>query len=159
MAKDFSGSNYASYPIGFRNNNPGNLRDSGSSWQGMTGTNGGFLTFSNMDYGIRALATDLYNKIGRGLTTVSDIISAYAPSSENDTQAYIDAVTQSTGYGAYDQLGQDADTLMALVRAIIIHENGASYASLISNDDIKEGMALMQPSFLLNIGNFSATPM
>src|SRR5690606_4163224 len=97
MPKNFL--NNPSYPIGFRNNNPGNLKASGDNWVGMIGTNGGFVTFKDMSYGLRAMAIDLSNKINNGFDTIRKIITRWAPPSENDTEAYIRAMVQYTGIG------------------------------------------------------------
>jgi len=130
------------YPIGFRNNNPGNIRP-GDSWQGMTGTNGGFVVFTDMSFGIRALGTDLRTKINKGLDTISAIIYRYAPPSENDTGAYIESVSDDTGLSPSQKLAADRDTLRKLVRAIINHENGNNYSALLTDADINEGLDKM----------------
>src|SRR5437899_7828143 len=104
-------------PRGIRNNNPGNIKI-GDSWRGMTGSDGTFVTFDTLAWGLRALATDIVHKIGRGLDTITKIISVYAPPSENNTLAYINSVSADTGIGPDEQLGGDGDTLHAMVRAI-----------------------------------------
>jgi hypothetical protein len=139
MCQDFS--NDQSLPRGIRNNNPGNIR-SGSAWQGATGADSaGFVIFKDSCWGIRALATDLTNKIKRGLTTIRQIITVYAPPSENNTAAYVAAVSGSTGLGADDPLTGDQQTIHDLIRAIMDHENGDS--SMISDADIDQGISLM----------------
>ena len=140
MAKSFL--NMSGYPIGFRNNNPGNLRP-GDNWQGMTGTNGGFIVFSDMSFGIRALGTDLRTKINNGYDTISKIIYRYAPPSENDTGAYIESVSDDTGIPPLTKLEADYTTLHRLARAIINHENGNNYSALLTDADIKEGLDKM----------------
>lgn len=151
MAKNFSGQ--STYPIGLRNNNPGNLRP-GDSWQGMTGTNGGFVVFSDLSWGLRALGTDISNKVFRGLDTITKIIEVYAPRSENNTDAYINAVSKSTGIGKDDKLILNREVLKKLIRAIITHENGAPYASLITDQDIEEGIGKMSTNILLKLKSF-----
>lgn len=157
MPKSFL--NKPGYPIGLRNNNPGNLRP-GDSWKGMLGTNGGFIVFENIGYGIRAMTIDLTSKIRNGYNTIGyistpdimgRIINRWAPESENDTSAYIDAVVRSTGMSEGKLLTADGPTLRKLIRAIIKVENG-SFAELISDADINEGMA-MADSNLINVGN------
>lgn len=131
-------------PIGFRNNNPGNLRP-GDSWQGMTGENGGFIVFKSMPWGIRALATDLSNKINNdGLDTIRDIVTKYAPASDNnDVNAYVNAVSQDSGFGPDEILTADADTIVKLVKAHTAHENGENNLQYLTDDDIQEGLSLM----------------
>lgn len=113
-------------PRGIRNNNPGNIRHSSSKWQGMavqqTDTN--FVQFVAPEYGIRALAKLLGNYYTRdGLNTVRQIISKYAPSSENNTDAYASAVARSLGVTP-DVVISVPQHMTALVEAIIRHENG-----------------------------------
>lgn len=113
-------------PRGIRNNNPGNIRRSGSKWQGMaaTQTDTAFVQFVAPEYGIRALAKLLTNYYTRdGLNTVRAIISKYAPSNENDTSAYAEAVSRALGVNP-DTVISVPQHLTALVEAIIKHENG-----------------------------------
>lgn len=113
---------------GLRNNNPGNIRYSAANnWQGQTGQDdAGFSIFDTAQNGIRALAVVLKNYQNKyGLNTVQDIISRWAPSSENDTAAYISDVADRMGVAPNAALNlNDDDTLTALVNAIIHHENG-----------------------------------
>jgi hypothetical protein len=151
MSKNFS--SQSNYPIGLRNNNPGNLRP-GDNWQGMTGTNGGFVTFEDLSWGLRALGTDLSNKVFRGLDTITKIIEVYAPRSENNTDAYISAVSNSTGIGKNDKLVLNKEVLKKLIRAVITHENGLPYATLITDQDIEEGIGKMSTNILLKLKSF-----
>ena len=97
----------------------------------------GFVIFQTAVQGIRALARDLRNKIRRGLDTVETLLSVYAPSSENDTVAYIRAVCQLTGLAPNAVIVADELTLCALVEAIILHENGEQPYP---EDEIKDGV-------------------
>jgi hypothetical protein len=145
MAQSFIGRQ--DLPIGLRNNNPGNIRP-GDPWQGATGTNGGFLVFEDLSWGLRALATDIANKIHGGFDTIQEMITRYAPPSENNTAAYVAAVSRDTGIPADQLLGEDLDTLRDLIRAIISHENGPTAAGLISDQDIDQGISMMNASLL-----------
>ena len=108
--------------IGFRNHNPGNLRSASNS----TGTNGGFATFANDDDGLSAMARQLMLYGDRGNNTLESVIHTYAPRSENDTLAYIDSVSGSTGYTAQERVNlHDPETLKSVMAAMIKHENGA----------------------------------
>lgn len=112
---------------GERNNNPGNIRQSSVNWLGKTtGTDSAFETFTTPESGIRALALLLKGYQNRlGLRTVRQIISRYAPASENNTTAYISAVAAEVGVSPDELLNlNDAGTLQRLVTAIIRHENG-----------------------------------
>lgn len=135
-----------SLPRGIRNNNPGNLK-TGISWQGAAGDDGTFIIFADDTWGIRAMATDLLNKVGRGVNTIRDIISVYAPPSENDTDSYINAVAADTGLDPDEVVTLDQPTLHAFVRAIINHENGDSASSAyVSDADIDTGIRMVGQS-------------
>lgn len=132
-----------SYARGLRNNNPGNIRDDGTLWQGKIGADAqGFLIFADTCWGIRALATDLTNKINKGLDTISKILAVYAPATDNNNvNAYISAVSASSGLDANEQLGTDPQTLADLIRAIMDHENGSS--AVIPDSDIAQGISMV----------------
>lgn len=79
---------------GQRNNNPLNIRK-GSQWKGLVRTpeEKHFCVFSSMLYGIRAALVLLRTyKYRYHCVTISQIISRWAPPSENDTNKYIDMV-------------------------------------------------------------------
>lgn len=145
MAKSFL--NMAGYPLGLRNNNPGNLRP-GDNWQGMIGENAGFVVFENIAWGIRALAIDLRTKIRNGYNTVEKIITRYAPPTENNTFAYIKSVSQDTGFTT-ETLTADYQTLHKLIRAIMNVELGVNYSALVTNADIDEGLSMTGDKGLL----------
>lgn len=156
MAQDFDQPQFDGYPLGFRNNNPGNLR-TGISWQGATGENKGFVVFENMAYGIRAAGTVLINNISsEGNDTIRKLITKYAPPSENNTDAYINAVSGSTGIDPDATLDTSNDTITAMLHAIFEHENGATYAAKLTDDDINEGLSMLAPKWLMKIQNFFA---
>lgn len=111
---------------GYRNNNPGNLRLSADQWDGLslTQTDPDFFQFTDAVFGIRALAKTLLNYGSiHGLNTVAQIISRWAPGTENDTNAYIRSVADALGVPA-DAPINIATYLPQLVTAIIRHENG-----------------------------------
>lgn len=112
-------------PKGLRNHNPGNLRYVASiQWNGQVGDDGtGYAVFDTDEHGVRALGHQLQTYAGRGLTSVTEIISTYAPSNENDTQAYIADVAQRVGVDPNAPLDVYA-LLPQLVDAIIHHEQG-----------------------------------
>jgi hypothetical protein len=122
---------YATRPMprGIRNNNPGNIR-LGDNWRGLCDlqTDKSFCQFGEIRYGIRALAYILRVSYfqRRALNTVTDIINRWAPTNENDTGAYISAVSHSIQCGPNDPINLlDDDVLAAFCAAIIKHENGA----------------------------------
>lgn len=111
-------------PRGIRNNNPGNIRHSTTTWQGQSEsqTDTDFVQFVSAEYGIRAIDKILSSYAKRGLITLQDIISTWAPPSENDTQTYIADVADATGLQPDDAI--TIDLRPALIAAIIQHENG-----------------------------------
>lgn len=72
-------------------NNPANIRYSQFNyWQGMIKPLNGFCQFTDIEYGLRAFIIVLRTYIYKyGLTSVKDIITRFAPASENDTSRYI----------------------------------------------------------------------
>lgn len=123
-------------PRGIRSNNPMNLRfDPSNRWQGRATMDQRlpeqlrereFEVFVSPEYGIRAGAVLLTTYFDRyGLNTLDRIIPRYAPSSENNTEAYIRSVAAATGFQPAQPLDlHDYATMRALVLAIIRHENG-----------------------------------
>lgn len=111
---------------GIRNNNPGNLVITNIPWRGKVSreanTDGKFEQFTRPEYGIRAMFMDIRNDLRKGKNTIRKLITEYAPPHENDTAAYIAAVSRTTGRGP-DYALTEAD-YPALVAAIIQHENG-----------------------------------
>ncbi|WP_198148243.1 hypothetical protein [Elstera litoralis] len=84
-----------------------------------------FLVFDAPVWGLRALGRVLrtyYRKYGD--VTVRRMIARYAPPTENDTGAYVSAVSQFLGVDADATLRCDAETWVKLMRVIVRHENG-----------------------------------
>lgn len=81
--------------IADRNNNPGNLLAMGQA--GQIGVDSrGFAIFATPEDGWNALENQISLDASRGLT-LTEFLNKYAPSSQNNTQAYIDFVSQRTG--------------------------------------------------------------
>lgn len=124
---------------GLRNNNPGNLR--ANAFLGSIGVDAdGYAQFDTLQNGVRAAARQLKLYMQRGTNSVGAIISMWAPSSENDTGAYIGAVSDAIGVDSRDRLSNDEDTLAALLRAIFNHELGSIPAAVISDEMIRAGI-------------------
>lgn len=114
-------------PRGIRNCNPLNIRI-GNVWLGEVPnpTDNEFEQFVSMFYGLRAGFILLRRYIRRyHLTTVPDIISRWAPGSENNTVKYIDTVCQLSGIAPDAQLDYgDEETMVNMVDAMILVECG-----------------------------------
>lgn len=128
-------------PRGIRNNNPGNIENNGVQWQGLSPnqTDSRFYQFKAPVWGIRAMARLLqnYQKL-YGLNTVAGIIDRWAPSVENDTSSYVQAVAKDMGVLDVTPLDlSNTETLAALVKAVIYHENGKQpYSDNLINEAI-----------------------
>jgi len=84
--------------ISWRNNNPGNMRMSEfSKAQGAIGEAGGFAVFPTKEAGERAREKLLFEAESYKNKTLAQAMQRYAPESENNTQAYIDALVKATG--------------------------------------------------------------
>lgn len=113
---------------GLRNNNPGNIRLSGTPWQGEIRPSGdkSFCQFRSMAYGYRALIKLLqnYRKL-HGCHTVADFISRWAPATENNTCGYIRRVcTEMQVPNVYVPDVNSKETMCAMAAAISRVENG-----------------------------------
>ena len=112
---------------GETNCNPGNIDRNAIQWQGMAPVQKDprFVVFVEPLYGIRAIGKVLLSyQEKHKLRTVRQIINRWAPSSENNTDAYIEHVAERMGVGPDDPIDvHDPDTMEVLVRAIIKHEN------------------------------------
>ena len=114
---------------GIRNNNPGNIRRTDIDWKGEVPdalkTDDEFEEFISPLFGIRAMARILKKGAAAGRDTVREIITRWAPPSENDTASYIKSVSRRAGL-APDQPINFEEKLPDLLDAIIVHENGSN---------------------------------
>lgn len=113
---------------GLRNKNPFNIRKSNDNWDGLDEPrdDGEFFRFKDVFFGIRAGAKLLFNyqKL-HGLKTVRQMISRFAPASENDTNTYIGIVSSALGVMPDQSIdASNPATLVTMAKAIIKHENG-----------------------------------
>ena len=111
---------------GIRNNNPLNIRRvAGTVWKGSLAeqNDSEFVQFAAAEWGIRA-AFCLLNTYKRKYQAVcvEDIISRWAPPSENATSEYIRAVCRLTGFGGKERLTEAQ--WPKLVAAMAIIESG-----------------------------------
>ncbi|AZV06826.1 lytic transglycosylase [Enterobacter sp. N18-03635] len=116
---------------GERNNNPGNLNFAGQAGAELERPGGRFARFETAYDGLRALSRQLVLYAGRGINSVEKIISTWAPASDNNnTAAYIQAVSQRLGVNPQAALNiNDPQTMSALMSSIIHHENGRNIYS------------------------------
>lgn len=129
-----------------RNNNPGNIRI-GQPWQGLMprsqmspeqAAETAFCVFMTPMWGFRAMATIFHNYAKRGLVTIREIISTWAPPSENNTEAYILAVAHDCGLSPDAIFDFSNSQAMAdLCHAVSVHECGGW---LFKEDDLLHGV-------------------
>ena len=87
-------------PRGIRNNNPLNIRRTGTRWKGMASrqTDPAFCQFSEMRYGLRAAFIVLHTYVTRyHMTTLQQVIRRWAPPMENNPVTYLRYVCLRTG--------------------------------------------------------------
>lgn len=145
-------------PRGIRSNNPGNIDfNPRNDWQGQLGIEEGvtkprFARFDSPENGIRALAKLLINYRGKdgmpgiglqGIDTVRETINRWAPSVENNTEAYIKQVSAAAGVMPNESITiRDPRILLAVVTAIIKHENGGNpYAPAVIVEGVRRALA------------------
>lgn len=144
-------------PRGERNNNPGNLVKGAAPWDGeVSGADARFAAFATPEHGIRALGKNLLAYQDKhSLNTVEDIISRWAPAGENDTRAYVSAVSRAVGVLPDAKIDlHDPKTLTSITKAIISFENGRQPYS---DQQISLGLAAAQGTASLPPAS-SATP-
>ena len=130
-------------PRGLRNNNPGNIRLSKDNWQGLAPeqTDPQFFQFTAPEWGYRALIKTLqtYRK-KHNLQTIAEMISRWAPHTENNTSGYISRVCREMQVpDSYVPDIEDKGTMCALVAAISEVENGVPAVM----EDIERGWELL----------------
>jgi hypothetical protein len=116
---------------GERNHNPANIEwNERTPWLGQVPdferTDARFCQFDDDLHGIRALCRVLLTYQRKdGCKTLEDIVNRFAPPDENDTDAYLNDVSERSGIAAHVLLNlEDQANLVAVANAIISHENG-----------------------------------
>ena len=118
-------------PRGLRNCNPLNIRRvAGTNWKGQRAeqTDNGFVQFEFIEWGIRAAFCILRTYRNKyKAVCIEDIITRWAPPSENDTSRYICNVCRWTGFGGMQRLTES--DWPALVRAMARQETGVELSN------------------------------
>jgi len=127
---------------GIRNHNPGNI-EAGPPWQGLDSpsSDGRFARFKSPTWGIRAIARTLITYQDKhGIRTARGAVSRWAPSTENDTDAYVNHVAKRIAVAPDDEINvHEYATMRELVESIILHENGVQPYT---DTQIVKGLAL-----------------
>ena len=111
---------------GLRNNNVGNIKETGTTWKGQIKPTGDkpFAQFQNPVWGVRAMIIIVkrtYRNLG--LKTIRQIVSRYAPPIENLTESYINSVSRQTGIDP-DRIISTESEYQKVIQAMAVHENG-----------------------------------
>lgn len=129
---------------GIRNHNPGNIR-LGAKWRGLADkqTDPAFCVFKSNTYGCRALLKLLRTYVIRyKCTTITKIISRWAPNHENNTSAYILYVANKVNKGTTEPLSFNKALYIKIAKAIAYQENGTD-AKIISEQVWEDAYALI----------------
>ncbi|EMJ4840156.1 hypothetical protein L4J22_00555 [Morganella morganii] len=123
---------------GSRNNNPGNIRISDNNWEGQVGDDGEFVRFASPEHGVRALGKNLITYRNKGVVTINQIISRWAPKKDgNDTEGYIKFVSGKMGVDPNVPIDvTDINTLKSITTAIMQQEGNHS----ISGEQVDAGL-------------------
>lgn len=114
-------------PRGLRNNNPGNIRRNNDVFHGEVNPSRDkeFKQFTNMAHGYRAVFRILSNYYRNyHLKTIRQMIGRWAPENENNTEAYIKAVSKYAGIGPDDTISFDREQMIRIVAGMSKVENG-----------------------------------
>lgn len=127
--------------IAIDNNNPLNIRETGDDWDGLGNPRSkkGFFNFSAPKWGFRAAAKIILITYPTryGIETLGNIISRWAPPSENATSDYISYVVKRTGLSAADRV--DKTNIVDVLAAMARLESGKEWA----RGDIVAGVDLI----------------
>jgi hypothetical protein len=127
---------------GERNNNPCNVRQvAGVHWRGERAQDDdpAFEEFESSRMGIRCAAkVFLAYQRKHHLQTVRQLITRWAPGTENDTESYVRDVAKRLSIDANSPLNLEDPFLMRrLVEAVITHENGRN---IYTHDVVVDGV-------------------
>lgn len=115
-------------PRGFRNNNPGNIRINSDLFRGEVrpSSDKAFKQFESMAYGYRAVFKILRNYHQKyALKSIRQMIARWAPENENNTAAYVKAVSDYAGIGADEFIYIDnREMMIRIVCGMSKVENG-----------------------------------
>ena len=142
---------HTSPSLGIKNHNPLNIRYvKANKWLGLSKTTpnvSGFCKFDCVDYGLRAAILLILTYIRkRGCVTPRQIITRWAPPSENDSQAYVRTVCSISHLASNEVLPQpskacltgEVDKLILLLMAMTCVECGIRMKE-INQEEIRDG--------------------
>lgn len=110
-----------------RNNNPGNIRISGITWNGEldSNTDGEFEQFESLEMGARAQLINLRSYFTKhGIDTVRGITNRWSPAHENPTSELVEHYSERLGVLPDDKLEPTEKILKSLSYEIAVIETG-----------------------------------
>jgi hypothetical protein len=115
-------------PRGIRNNNALNIDyHANNQWRGLDDppTDGRFCRFVEPQWGIRAAIMILRKYQARGLKTLRQMLSTWAPATENNVENYVGFVVKHTGFTSEQVIDlTDQAQAVALLKAMVLMECG-----------------------------------
>ena len=153
------------YPAsrGLNNNNPGNLRLTLIEWNGKIpnsqNTDKVFEQFSSVEFGLRALFTDVINDVAnKGQNTIYKLLHAYAPTNENATDKYIAFVAAETDSDPHEPIILTQAKITDIVKAIVKQEIGTTAAANITNQMYSTAFSMLADSTKARLNSQQAEP-
>ena len=132
---------------GLENNNPGNIRQSKVRYKGEVrpSRDPAFKQFESLAWGYRAIFVLLHTyRVRHGLRSIREMISRWAPPSENDTGAYLRTVVRRSGVDPDAEIDtRDGPTMTRIAAAMARVENGVEP----DEAEIAEGWRLFSADF------------
>lgn len=124
-------------------NNPGNIRAGGETFAGENTPAGNtFKTFVDLQHGYRAMLHILATYSNNGFKTPRQMITRWAPPSENNTEAYINAVVIQSNVSPDLPLFETYtdNVVKDFIAAMAHHEQGNNF--VVNEQHINEGFLL-----------------
>ena len=132
---------------GLVNCNPGNIRQSKVRYKGEVrpSRDPAFKQFESLAWGYRAIFVLLHTyRVRHGLRSIREMISRWAPPSENDTGAYLRTVVRRSGVDPDAEIDtRDGPTMTRIAAAMARVENGVEP----DEAEIAEGWRLFSADF------------
>ena len=151
---------------GWRNNNPGNLRNTEYSQnKGSIGQDyRGFAVFGTLDQGVKAMSDLLFSSPKYQGLTIDQALNRYAPpEDDNNTKGYINTITQALGVSADTKLSDlspsQRDTMLSTMMGFESGPNNVRETSSMHTYSGAPNTGNMDaPSESRRGGNFSSDP-
>lgn len=135
-------------------NNPGNIKQNSVVFKGeirnpfeygsqlISPLDNKFKSFVSMAYGYRAMTRILRTYVKKGYVTLNQIISRYAPSTENNTVSYVNYISSRAGIDPNANLTEliNGQYVSELIKHMTRMEQGANF--VIDDEEVRTGVNL-----------------